>query len=363
MKKAVKLLRGRVRGIIFQTQQLILRISANSGLQSSIYYIINSGFHREHRAVILGQLQYNRNIQHPSESVPLLRRNIHRLEKGMIMEPRRIPFGLDYIGETLSAYESAVSNQKARVTNEVLWARDVLTSYFSICGSSEKVQPFRAKFDSLIRPQGDSLDAFGEITKDRIPYTKKSLNHSGVTHEKFHKLCVQRRSTRWFEDREVDISLIDKAISSACLAPSACNRQPYKFLVFNKQEDAAAVAKLAGGTGGFAHQIPTLIALVGDLSSYFHERDRHLIYIDASLAAMTFMHAAETLGLSTCSINWSDVEEREKNFYRLVPSVPRYMRPIMLIAVGYADRESLIPYSSRKEIDLLRVLNPALSKT
>ncbi|WKN40435.1 nitroreductase family protein [Tunicatimonas pelagia] len=363
MRKAIKLLRSYARATISKIQQLILYVSAGSGLRSSLYYIVNSEFYREHRAVILGQLQYNENIQRPSGSVPLLRRNIHRLEKGMIMVPRRIPFGVDYIGETLDAYEKTVSSQNLRITNEVLWARDVLMSYFSICGNSAEVKLFKAKFDALSHPQGDTPDAFSKIVKDRVPYTKKSLNSSGITHEKFHDLCIQRRSTRWFEEREVDISLIDKAISSASLAPSACNRQPYKFLVFNKQEDATAVAELAGGTGGFAHQIPALIALIGDLSNYFHERDRHLIYIDASLAAMTFMHAAETLGLSTCPINWSDVAKREKSFYQLVPSVPRHMRPIMLIAVGYADQESFIPYSSRKEIDLLRVLNPALAKT
>ena len=51
-----------------------------------------------------------------------------------------------------------------------------------------------------------------------------------------------------------------------------------------------------------------IIVIVGELDAYEYDRDRHLIYIDGSLAAMTFMLALETLGLSSCPINWSGVE-------------------------------------------------------
>ena len=92
--------------------------------------------------------------------------------------------------------------------------------------------------------------------------------------------------------------------------------------------------------------------MVGDLSAYPGERDRHLIYIDGSLAAMQLMLAFETLGLSTCSINWPDVEAAEQKLEKLLDLKP-YERPIMLLSVGYAQDKGGIPYSQKKDAQVL----------
>jgi nitroreductase len=67
---------------------------------------------------------------------------------------------------------------------------------------------------------------------------------------------------------------------------------------------------------------------------------------------MQMMLSAETLGLSTCPINWPDLEAAEKKIARLLP-LPSYQRVIMLMAVGYADPSGGIPYSQKKPPDEL----------
>ena len=99
-----------------------------------------------------------------------------------------------------------------------------------------------------------------------------------------------------------------------------------------------------------------IIAVVGDLSSYPAERDRHVIYIDGSLVTMQLMLALETLGLSTCAINWPDVENREQKLDKLL-NLNKYERTIMLLAVGYADPQGGIPFSQKKNsLDLVKVI-------
>ena len=61
-----------------------------------------------------------------------------------------------------------------------------------------------------------------------------------------------------------------------------------------------------------------------------------LVYIDGSLAAMQLMLALESLGLSSCSINWPDVEERERQLAKIL-GLAYQERTVMLLAVGYAD--------------------------
>lgn len=92
------------------------------------------------------------------------------------------------------------------------------------------------------------------------------------------------------------------------------------------------------------------MVVVGDLSAYPYERDRHLIYVDASLASMQLMLALETLGLSSCPINWPDIEVMERGMAEVL-DLSFHERPIMLISVGYPDPTGNIPFSQKKSSD------------
>ena len=119
-----------------------------------------------------------------------------------------------------------------------------------------------------------------------------------------------------------------------------------------KRKYATCLKRLDYGIKGFAENLSAIITIVGDLSAYPFERDRHLIYIDRYLAAMQLMLALETLGLSTCSINWPEVDANERKIRKVI-KLKDYERVIMLLAVGYADSSGGIPYSQKKENQLI----------
>ena len=55
-----------------------------------------------------------------------------------------------------------------------------------------------------------------------------------------------RRSIRKYQDREVSMELIEQLIDAARMAPSAKNRQPWKYIVYTgdgKQKLTDAMAK------------------------------------------------------------------------------------------------------------------------
>jgi len=99
-----------------------------------------------------------------------------------------------------------------------------------------------------------------------------------------------------------------------------------------------------------------LCAVIGDLSAYYGERDRHGIYIDSSLSIMSFMYALETLGLSSCPLNWPDIETLERRAENLL-ELKRHERVIMFIAIGYPDPQGLVAYSQKKDLHSLRSFN------
>ena len=318
---------------------------AHHGWLSSLYYtLFSSQFRREHKAVLQGRLHYRHSLNQIRQSSILLRRNTHRLEKGLIMQPRRPVFAEDYIAETVACYQKCLASEEL-CRDELKWASDVLHSYFDVCQDTPVIAEAREKFTRLTHKIDDSQAA-------SLPYAVTERPLADITPDQLLTLFRQRRSIRWFEPQAVNPELIRQAVDMASLAPSACNRQPFEFQLTTNPERATKLAKIAIGTAGFADNIPALIAVVGDLSAYPAERDRHVIYIDAALAAMQLMLALETLGLSSCPLNWPDIESCERRLAEQL-ALPYHQRPVMLIAVGHAKADGYIPYSQKKNHRLL----------
>jgi len=316
----------------------LVRLFSVNGFMASFYYcFLSREFDREHRAVLLGRLQFARLMRSKGENDAFLRRNVHRLEKGLIMRPRRPTFAEDYIGATARCYADAALSRD--MTNgQQRWAGDVLNNYFTAVGSTPRIDSARRTFASV---EGATA------ASHRVPYPHSELPACPVSYEQLMVLFRRRRSVRWYLDKPVDKALIQQAVRAASLAPSACNRQPFRFHVVNDPSRAADIASCAGGTAGFHDNLPCVIAVVGDLGSYPEARDRHVIYIDGSLAAMQLMLALESLGLSSCSINWPDIEDKERRLARKL-DLAFHERTVMLMAVGYADPTGGIPYSDKK---------------
>jgi len=313
-------------------------------LTAALYYLVlNRSFRREQHATLLGRIQYMKECVQPRITSSKLRRNIHRIEKGLIMRPRRPTFALDYIDETVDLFSTATAVEDFS-RQELEWAGAVLDKYFSSVIEEGPIRGARTRFYQSWRQVGAS---------DTVPYLHRDLPDPAISIDQLDALAVRRRSVRWFKSEPVPDDLLNRAIEVATNTPSACNRQPYTFFVVNSVSDAPTIAGLAMGTSGYAHNIPCLIVVVGNLSAYAHERDRHLIYIDSSLAAMQLMLALETQGLSTCPINWPDIASRDRAMQKAL-SLAAYEKPIMLIAVGYADPMGGIAYSQKKPIDLVR---------
>ena len=329
----------------YRLSTLALQVFSTHPFLANVYYLFSQKFAREHQAVLKGRLAFRQQKGLQGTSHTLLRRNIHRIEKGLIMRPRKVVFALDYIQDTVEAFKAAVDNN-AHCKDELRWALDVLSAYYEACEHETKGWlAIKAQFLCLV-------EQIGETKTDNIPYQFASKIDAKLSIEQFEALCIQRRSVRWYKDKKVDMNLIEQAIRCASLAPSACNRQPFSFFVANEQSVAAELVAIPMGTKGFADNVPCTIVVSADLACYPTERDRHLIYIDSALAAMQLMLALETLGLSSCPINWPDIELLERKMVNYL-QLPVSVRPIMLIAVGYALEEGQIPFSQKKSPEQL----------
>jgi nitroreductase len=340
------MLKRLIRRTVERLDRLALPLVSGSKLLASLYYgVFNRQFRREQRAILAGRRAYYDGLGIAVHSSPLLRRNVHRLEKGLVMRPRQPVFAEDYIGETVEAFLTAELHGLLGA-DEARWARDVLGSYFAAVTDTPRIAGARARF---LQRDGGPVAASDAAWQ---PQPRAAGVRSGVGFDEFLALCQQRRSVRWFLPQAVPRELVLKAVAAAAQAPSACNRQPFLFRYLERPADAQRVAAVPMGTTGYADNVPALIVVLGDLSCFPAERDRHVIYIDAALASMQLMLALETLGLASCPINWPDVESLERRMDREL-NLPRHIRPIMLIAIGYPDPRGGVPFSAKKPPDSL----------
>lgn len=304
------------------------------------FTLISGAMVRESRSVRAGHAQYREDERKRF----LLRRNIHMIEKGLTMEPRRQTFAADYIMQTVEAVRDALTNFESE---ESVWILSVLSEYFDATRSSAAPQ---------IR---EASELFEATTKDvHLPASSgprpAKIQHQPADFDTLARLAHGRRSVRWFTDDPVERSTVDSAVRLAIEAPSACNRSPYRFEIFDGPDDVTSVAELAMGTRGYADQITGLIVVVGLLNAFFDERDRHLIYIDSSLAAMSLIFGLESQGIGSCIINWPDIPERDLKMRRKL-GLSASERPVMLIAYGYPRADSLAPHSGKQSIEEARV--------
>lgn len=276
-----------------------------------------------------------------------LRRNLHRIEKGLAMPEKKTVFAVDYIGETLDAYAKVLQEACPGHPNvDIQWAYGVLKAYFDAVGKHPAIVAFATRFKEMSAPMDVDTDAEGMRSF-------RDLGESPVNYVALMDALKHRKAVRWYLQKPVPPDLIDKAIAAAAQAPSACNRQAFTFVIMDDVVDIRNVTKLLIGVSGFDHQIPCLVLLIGNLQAYDHARDRHLIYVDGGLAAMNFMLAVDALGLGCCPVNWPDIPRSNKALAKLL-GLRNDQRAVMVLTVGYPDPDGRIAHSERRSVDALR---------
>lgn len=264
-----------------------------------------------------------------------LTRNIHRIEKGLIMKNVRKNFGKSYIIETLKFHK----NYLEAFDEELEYETSVLKYY---------IENFVDDKDIL---QASSYLKMKTINYNRLPYSFIKIKH-GVSFDNFKKLSKQRVSVRWFNDKKVEFNILKNAFKCALTSPSACNRQPFRYYIIYNKKLIKKIGNIPGGMRGYIDNINCLIVCIGDLSSFQKPTDRHLIYIDASLANMSLIYALETQGVSSCCINWQDIPSNNSKASKLL-NLNNFEKIIMMIGVGYPEQTQKIPFSSKKRTSSL----------
>ena len=158
----------------------------------------------------------------------------------------------------------------------------------------------------------------------------------------FLQLVMSRQSDRAYDkERSVEPEKLERILEAARLAPSACNAQPWKFVVVTDRELSRKVGKAAAGLGmnKFAKDAPVHILVVEESANITSllggkVKDKHFHLIDVRIAAAHIVLAAESEGLGSCILGWFDEKEIKQ-----LTGIPASKRLLLDIIVGYPLKE------------------------
>ena len=156
----------------------------------------------------------------------------------------------------------------------------------------------------------------------------------------FLRLVMSRQSDRAYDkEHSVEPEKLERILEAARLAPSACNAQPWKFVVVTDRELSRKVGKAAAGLGmnKFAKDAPVHILVVEESANITlggKVKDKHFPLIDVGIAASHIVLAAESEGLGSCILGWFDEKEIKQ-----LTGIPASKRLLLDIIVGYPLKE------------------------
>ena len=176
----------------------------------------------------------------------------------------------------------------------------------------------------------------------------------------FLELVSSRQSVRAFDpERSVEKDKIERIIETARLAPSACNAQPWSFVLVDdpelKNKVADATSSRVLGMNHFTKQAPVHLLLVEEkvnissgIGGWIKKKD--YAQMDLGIVAAHIVLAAQAEGLGTCIVCWFD-EDKVKDLLH----IPASKRVWLDIVIGYGTQP--LRKKNRKSVDKILLYN------
>lgn len=184
-----------------------------------------------------------------------------------------------------------------------------------------------------------------------------------MTNSEFLSFLSTRQSTRAYDsNRSVETEKIMRCIEAAQVSPSACNAQPWKFIVVDDPELKNQIADhtTAGRISPMNHwtrQAPVLVVVVREFANLMSKigsilKNKKYTLMDIGNATTQFCLQAHAEGLSTCIMGWFN----EKKIKKLL-HIPLFKRAELIIALGYAPEDYPLRKKVRKDISEIHSFN------
>jgi nitroreductase len=209
---------------------------------------------------------------------------------------------------------------------------------------------------------------------EHIPYQIPAKN---TLNELYEELST-RRSVRFFSDKKVDRSTIEKIIRCAGTAPSGANKQPWNFVAISNPDVKSKIRKAAEqeekmsyesrmskewledlapiGTNWekpFIEIAPWIIVVFRKPYEYLEDgskKQNYYVQESVGLACGMLLTAIRAAGLASLTHTPSPM-----NFLADILNRPENEKPFLLIPVGYPSADCTVPDIAKKDLEEISI--------
>jgi nitroreductase len=273
----------------------------------------------------------------------------HKIEKGLSLPGEKRFFGIAVAEKVTKLLEEWKQSSLSQSDPIYLGAMASLKSYLSRFPTDitdDRQQVLFNKIKNIVNQDSDSFST---------PCSYSPSKNSDL-HTPFIELTERRRSVRNFKSKKIDIELVQKAALLAQQAPSACNRQPSRIHLFEFSEQQQELLSYQNGNRGFGDKIPLLAIITSESKAFFDLTERNEPYLDGGLFLSYFLLGLESLGLSSCCLNWSTTPWHDQQV-RKIANISDSEKILTFLAIGYAEESIVVPRSAKRALDNILTLN------
>ncbi len=166
----------------------------------------------------------------------------------------------------------------------------------------------------------------------------------------FLELCKKRYSLRKYSNKVVPEDVLERIIEAARLAPSACNSQPWHFVVVRDSTKKAMLCEEAFSgiysMNKFAKEAPVIIVVITEKMKFAAAlggmlRGTQYSLIDIGIACEHLILQAAQEGVGSCMLGWFD-----ENAVKKILGLPKNVKIDLLISLGYPPEDYIRPNTS-----------------
>ena len=151
-----------------------------------------------------------------------------------------------------------------------------------------------------------------------------------------YEAISRRKSVRGFTKDEVPEEMVSRLLEAARQAPSASNRQEWRFIVVRDQAMRKQLAEAARGQK-FVGEAPVVLACCAETDEHVMACGQLCYPIDVAIAIDHITLCAAAEGLGTCWIGAFDEETVKK-----LLGIPSPIRVVGLLPLGYPTDSSTV---------------------
>ncbi len=170
-----------------------------------------------------------------------------------------------------------------------------------------------------------------------ISTSNENKNENTMETNSIIETIMTRTSVRSYTDKEVTKEQMDTLLRAAMSAPTAVNKQPWRFVVI---DDRAILDSIAANFPSMtmAKKASNAVIMCGDLSATLEGEGQQYWVQDVSAATENLLLAAHGMGLGAVWCGIYPISARVAQFSEML-SLPENIVPMACVCIGYPAGE------------------------